>query len=141
MCNPPFYESLQELVESAKTKQKPPFSVSNEFVSASKAARKGTPKILIMPYEQACTGAEVEMVTPGGEVAFVSKMIKESLQLRETVQWYTSMVGKLSSLSAIIEILLQERNNNWAVTEFIQGTKTRRWAIAWSWKDLRPAMV
>ena len=44
MCNPPFYESLQELVEAAKAKQKPPFSVSNEFVSASKAARKGARK-------------------------------------------------------------------------------------------------
>jgi 23S rRNA (adenine1618-N6)-methyltransferase len=81
------------------------------------------------------------MVTQGGEVAFVSRMVEQSLQLRETVQWYTSMLGKLSSLSAIIEILLEAGNNNWAVTEFIQGTKTRRWAIAWSWKDLRPTMV
>ncbi len=94
-----------------------------------------------MIFNQACTGTEVEMVTPGGEVEFVSKVIKESLKLRETVQWYTSMVGKLSSLSAIIEMLMEVGNNNWAVTEFIQGTKTRRWAIAWSWRDQRPTMV
>jgi len=26
------------------------------------------------------------------------------------------------------------------VTEFVQGAKTRRWAVGWSWADLRPKM-
>jgi 23S rRNA (adenine1618-N6)-methyltransferase len=81
------------------------------------------------------------MVTPGGEVAFVTRMIEESLQLREAVRWYSSMVGKLNSLSVIIEKLQEVGNSNWAVTEFVQGMKTRRWAVAWSWQDLRPTMV
>ncbi|KAL2002202.1 hypothetical protein VTN02DRAFT_425 [Thermoascus thermophilus] len=112
MCNPPFYESQEEMVASAEAKARPPFS--------------------------ACTGAEVEMVTSGGEIAFVSRMIEESLQLRNRVQWYTSMLGKLSSVSVIVEKLIERKNNNYAVTEFVQGTKTRRWAVAWSWGDLRP---
>ncbi|KAJ0415727.1 hypothetical protein BJY00DRAFT_317547 [Aspergillus carlsbadensis] len=112
MCNPPFYSSREEMVTSAEAKERPPFS--------------------------ACTGAEVEMVTPGGEVSFVSRMIDESLQLRERVQWYTSMLGKLSSVSVLIERLGELGNHNYAVTEFVQGNKTRRWAIAWSWSDLRP---
>jgi len=81
------------------------------------------------------------MVTPGGEIAFVSRMIEESLQLRNKVQWYTTMLGKLSSVSVIVEKLIEHGNNNYAVTEFIQGTKTRRWAVAWSWGDLRPTTV
>ena len=32
------------------------------------------------------------MVTPGGEVAFVGRMIEESMQLRSGIRWYTSMV-------------------------------------------------
>lgn len=28
MCNPPFYESQQELIASATAKQRPPFSVN-----------------------------------------------------------------------------------------------------------------
>lgn len=28
MCNPPFYQSRDELISSAKAKQRPPFSVS-----------------------------------------------------------------------------------------------------------------
>ncbi|KAL2788376.1 hypothetical protein BJX66DRAFT_340301 [Aspergillus keveii] len=115
MCNPPFYSSREEMVTSAEAKERPPFS--------------------------ACTGAEVEMVTLGGEVSFVSRMIDESLQLRERVQWYTSMLGKLSSVSVLIERLAEVGNNNYAVTEFVQGNKTRRWAIAWSWGELRPTVA
>lgn len=81
------------------------------------------------------------MITPGGEVAFVKKIIQESLDLREAVRWYTSMLGKRSSLLSLIDELQSLDNKNWAVTEFIQGDKTKRWAIAWSWKDIRPTMV
>lgn len=81
------------------------------------------------------------MVTLGGETAFVSRMLEESLRLRERVLWYTTMLGKLSSVVVIVEKLIQNRNNNYAVTEFVQGSRTRRWAVAWSWSDKRPAMV
>ncbi|KAF7595263.1 hypothetical protein BBP40_006763 [Aspergillus hancockii] len=114
MCNPPFYTSREELISSAQAKERPPFS--------------------------SCTGADVEMVTEGGEVAFVSRMIEDSLRLREKVRWYTSMLGKLSSVSVLVEKLLECGNHNYAVTEFVQGSKTRRWAIAWSWGDLRPTV-
>ncbi|GKZ97352.1 hypothetical protein AnigIFM59636_000735 [Aspergillus niger] len=114
MCNPPFYASRDELIASAEAKERPPFS--------------------------ACTGAEVEMVTTGGEIAFITRMIEESLRLRERVIWYTTMLGKLSSVSVLIETLLEHKNNNYAVTEFVQGNKTRRWAISWSWTDLRPTV-
>ncbi|KAJ5360129.1 hypothetical protein N7517_009320 [Penicillium concentricum] len=114
MCNPPFYASSYELNKSAEQKERDPFS--------------------------ACTGVEVEMVTNGGEVAFVKKMIDESLQLRDRVQWYTSMLGKLSSINILVETLIKHENHNFAVTEFEQGSKTKRWAVAWSWGDRRPAM-
>ncbi|KAL1995949.1 hypothetical protein VTN49DRAFT_815 [Thermomyces lanuginosus] len=100
----------------------------------SAAAAKNRP-----PFS-ACTGAKVEMITPGGEVAFVSQMIEESLRLRDKVQWYTTMLGKLSSVSVIVQNLIDCGNKNWAVTEFVQGNRTKRWAVGWSWTDLRPAV-
>ena len=81
------------------------------------------------------------MVTSGGELDFVTRMIEESIQLGEKVLWYTTMLGKLSSVSLVAEKLISHNNHNYAVTEFVQGSKTRRWAVAWSWTDLRPAMV
>lgn len=80
------------------------------------------------------------MVTPGGEVEFVSRMITESLELRDRVQWYTSMLGIFSSVGKLIEKLKENKIDNYAVTEFVQGKKTRRWGIAWSFEDLRPRM-
>jgi 23S rRNA (adenine1618-N6)-methyltransferase len=115
MCNPPFYESKTEMLTSAAAKQRPPFT--------------------------ACTGSENEMVTPGGEIAFVSRMIDESLILQDRVQWYTSMLGKFSSLPTLVQKLRDRGVDNYAVTEFIQGSKTRRWGIAWSFDDLRPSMT
>ncbi|KAJ5522675.1 hypothetical protein N7513_013248 [Penicillium frequentans] len=114
MCNPPFYTSNEEMAASAEAKSQAPSST--------------------------CTGADVEMITSGGEVEFVTRMIDESLQLRDRIKWYTAMLGKLSSVTTIVENLMKCENHNYAVTEFVQGNKTKRWAVAWSWGDMRPAM-
>lgn len=86
----------------------------------------------------ACTGSKNEMVTDGGEVAFISKMIDESVVLHDRVQWFTSMCGKLSSVEILVKKLRGKGIDNYAITEFIQGSKTRRWGIAWSLEDMRP---
>ncbi|KAI0545325.1 hypothetical protein F4679DRAFT_480906 [Xylaria curta] len=114
MVNPPFYSSETELLELAQQKSQPPHS--------------------------ACTGAPVEMVCEGGEIKFVGRMIEESLRLGGRVQWYTAMLGKLSSLEALVEILRGHDINNFAVTTFVQGSKTRRWGLAWSFLARRPSL-
>ncbi|KAI0860350.1 hypothetical protein F4860DRAFT_222910 [Xylaria cubensis] len=114
MVNPPFYGSETELLDLARQKSQPPHS--------------------------ACTGAPVEMVCEGGEVKFVGRMIEESLNLGGRVQWYTAMLGKSSSLEALVEILNRHNINNFAVTTFVQGSKTRRWGLAWSFISRRPSL-
>lgn len=53
----------------------------------------------IVPSDKtACTGSAIEMRTVGGEVAFVCAMVADSLVLRGSVTWYSSMLGKKSSL-------------------------------------------
>ncbi|PHH60290.1 hypothetical protein CDD81_1880 [Ophiocordyceps australis] len=113
MTNPPFYESQQDMLESAKSKSRPPLT--------------------------ACTGSLGEMVTEGGELGFVARILKESLQLQERVQWYTCMLGFLSSVASLVDRLKEAGISNYAVTEFIQGNKTRRWAVGWSLGPMRPA--
>jgi 23S rRNA (adenine1618-N6)-methyltransferase len=80
------------------------------------------------------------MVTPGGETAFISRLIRESVQLGERVKWYSTMVGKYSSITPIIEELKTSGVTNWAVMEFINGNRTRRWGIAWSFGYWRPSV-
>jgi 23S rRNA (adenine1618-N6)-methyltransferase len=115
MCNPPFYASQDELLSLAKAKSRPPFS--------------------------ACTGSASEMITPGGEIAFANRLLFESLQLKQRVRWYTIMFGKLSSISAFVPALRERGVTNWAVTEFQQGGKTKRWGVAWSFRGRRPPSV
>ena len=112
MTNPPFYTSESELEALATRKSRPPWS--------------------------ACTGAVNEMVCDGGEIGFIRRVVEESLALRNRVQWYTSMVGKQSSLEVVVELLREHGVENYAVTQFVQGTKTRRWAIGWSFGPRRP---
>ncbi|KAI1332413.1 hypothetical protein F5Y16DRAFT_394487 [Xylariaceae sp. FL0255] len=114
MVNPPFYSSYSELEALAAKKQQPPNS--------------------------ACTGAPIEMVCEGGEVAFVQRLIKESTVLKERVQWYTAMLGKQSSLETLVNRLKEHSISNYAIKAFIQGNKTRRWAMAWSFINRRPSL-
>ncbi|PHH71906.1 hypothetical protein CDD82_6277 [Ophiocordyceps australis] len=113
MTNPPFYKSQHDMLESAKSKSRPPLT--------------------------ACTGSLDEMVTEGGELGFVVRILQESLQLRERVQWYTCMLGFLSSVASLVNQLKEAGILNYAVTELVQGNKTRRWAVGWSFGPMRPA--
>lgn len=112
MTNPPFYPNETSLLASAASKSRPPNS--------------------------ACTGAPVEMVTPGGETAFVLRIISESISLKDRCQWFTSMLGKHSSVEVVVEELKRVGVNNWAVRHLVQGKKTRRWCVGWSWSGRRP---
>jgi 23S rRNA (adenine1618-N6)-methyltransferase len=114
MCNPPFYATHSELLLSAAIKRRPP--------------------------NTACTGSANEMIYPGGEVAFVTRMILESVKLKDRVQWYTSMLGKYSSVDVVVEKLRGVGVGNYAVMEFVQGSKTKRWGVAWSFEGRRPRM-
>ncbi|KAJ6443183.1 S-adenosyl-L-methionine dependent methyltransferase, predicted [Purpureocillium lavendulum] len=113
MTNPPFYASEADMLASAALKSRPP--------------------------RTACTGSPTEMVTPGGEVGFVFRVVDESLALRGRVRWYTAMLGFLSSVGDVVARLRGAGVDNFAVTEFVQGNKTRRWAVAWSFAPMRPA--
>lgn len=67
-------------------------------------------------------GTDAEMVCPGGEVAFVSQMVLDSAVLRGSVHWYTSMVGKKSTLKAVKLLLRQHGATAVRTTELAQGT-------------------
>ncbi|EJU00227.1 hypothetical protein DACRYDRAFT_68457, partial [Dacryopinax primogenitus] len=112
MCNPPFYSSAEEVADLAGMKELDPSGV--------------------------CTGSDNEMITPGGEVGFVGRMVRESTRVGRRCRWYTSLLGKLSSVKEVIELIRSPEVNidNYAIGEITQG-RTRRLAIAWSFGDAR----
>lgn len=114
MCNPPFYDSKEDMMSTFE-KDSAPHAV--------------------------CTGAEVEMVTRGGEAAYVSSMVEESKSLSTKIQWYTSQLGKVASLPIVVKKLKELGCSNWAVGILNPKERTRRWVIGWSWVDLKPSNV
>lgn len=48
------------------------------------------------------------------------------------------MLGKLSSVPVVVGEVRKAGVTNWAVAEFVQGTRTRRWCVGWSFLDRRP---
>ena len=81
----------------------------------------------------ACGGSPAEMVYPGGEAAFVRRIVEDSRSLGTRVWWYTSLLGKKATLRALVAEL-RGPGGPAAIrtTEFSQG-KTQRWGLAWSY--------
>lgn len=115
MCNPPFYSSIDEMLASAHAKS--------------------------LPASSACTGTTTEMVyDQDGELGFARCILKDSVELKKRVQWYTTLFGKSASVGPFIKDLKETLglNGNWAIAQFSQGP-TQRWAVGWSFHDLRPS--
>jgi len=106
MCNPPFYDDDEYQATVAE----------HEEMGEDQHA-----------------GRRHEMSYPGGEVAFVLKMIEESITLRDRVNIFTTMLGKQKSLGVLKKRLREctAPSPSFTTTEFCQG-KTMRWALAWS---------
>ena len=112
MCNPPFYSSEEDMAAAYELKTLSPSAV--------------------------CTGSTNEMICAGGDIGFVERILEESLKLRGRVRWYSCMLGRLASLQMFVAKLKENGITNYAVTNLKAGRKTRRWAVAWSFGDLRP---
>ncbi|KOX68641.1 Methyltransferase-like protein 16 [Melipona quadrifasciata] len=103
MCNPPFFE-----IEG----------------SSEKVIKR-------LPPRNAPTGNKVELTVEGGERAFVTQMIEESIEIKDKVKIYTTMFGRRSNLLFLLKFLKKKDIENSTWTEFCQG-HTKRWGLAWS---------
>lgn len=105
LCNPPFFSSESEVATSRASK---PVGTSGPTCSIN------------------------EEITRGGEAAFISQMIEESARepLRDRVAWFTSLVGRYSTLEAVVT-LVKRTTGNYAVVR-LQQARTVRWVVVWS---------
>lgn len=114
MCNPPFFEEG--------------YGVTMELDSDSNKSSR--------PKSEANCSDEIESITSGGEIAFVGYLLEQSINFKEDVIIYSSMLGKKQSLMHFKQTLasLQANENlSWTWAELCQG-KTIRYAIAWTFR-------
>ncbi len=108
MCNPPFHASLAEAMEGTSRKCK-------NLKIKSKQLNFG--------------GQENELWCPGGEVAFITQMIKESPNI--ACKWFTTLVSKEESLKAIYNQLNKSKAIKVKTISMGQGQKKSR-IVAWT---------
>lgn len=109
ICNPPFYTS--DIEANQLNQQK-----NTALMQNAKGRNFG--------------GHSHELVYPGGEVAFIKKMIFESHRYRNNVRWFTSLVSQKSSVNAIKLCLKKERLAEVKWIKMEQGNKISR-VVAW----------
>ncbi|KAG8468336.1 hypothetical protein KFE25_013419 [Diacronema lutheri] len=81
-------------------------------------------------------GTGFELVTAGGEVGFVGRLVAHSAERRAQVRWYSSLVGKKASLTPLLAQLRALRNARGGPAAVRVGTLeqgvTARWVLAWT---------
>ena len=107
MCNPPFYSSLNEM--------------------SSKNGMKGS------FIKKLTVGHPSELITDGGEFKFISKMLSESELVKNKITWFTTLVGKHSTVIHLIPLLKAKENSiSYGIHRFKSGSFTTRWILFWT---------
>ena len=115
LCNPPFHASASEASSGSKRKWR----------NLGKLDPKR--KLPVLNFG----GQAAELWCQGGEAAFVSRLIKESVQHSQQVLWFTSLISKASNLPGVYSALKQAGVLEMRTVEMAQGQKQSRF-VAWT---------
>jgi 23S rRNA (adenine1618-N6)-methyltransferase len=114
VCNPPFHASAKEAAEGTLRKLR----------NLGNGAKVEKPVLNF-------GGRSNELWCPGGESAFVRRMIAQSAPLGDRCRWFTTLVSKRGSLPAIYHALKQVRATDVRTIAMSQGQKHSR-LVAWT---------
>lgn len=113
ICNPPFHKSKKDAKEGSLRK------IQN--------LSKGKNKKVTLNFG----GQHNELWCDGGEVAFIVKMIKQSVEYQKNCLWFTTLVSKKENLESIYKELEKWKPKQIETIEMIQGQKKTRF-VAWT---------
>lgn len=109
VCNPPFHESAAAAKEGTEKKNK------NLGLKKDNSNFGGTNN---------------ELWCEGGELAFIKQMIFESIDYRDNVAWFSTLVSKATTMPLLYEELKKEGITKVRTIDMAQGQKKTR-ILAW----------
>jgi 23S rRNA (adenine1618-N6)-methyltransferase len=118
LCNPPFHASAAEAAQASTTKWG---KLGRSGPTGERAQRN-------------FGGQSRELWCRGGEVAFVRRMIDESVDFASAVYWFTSLIAKGTHLASLKQHLNKAGALEVRSMAMAQGQKQSRF-LAWSFLD------
>jgi 23S rRNA (adenine1618-N6)-methyltransferase len=116
MCNPPFHASAAEAAAGSRRKRR------------NLGGTKATSTVLNFG------GKAGELWCPGGELAFVQRMIAESARRPGLCRWFTTLVAKSAHLPRLHHALRQVKAAHVETIEMAHGRKRSR-ILAWTFVE------
>ncbi|TBU77579.1 23S rRNA (adenine(1618)-N(6))-methyltransferase RlmF [Pseudomonas daroniae] len=118
LCNPPFHASADEAASGSKRKWR----------NLGKLDPKR--KLPVLNFG----GQAAELWCPGGEAAFVARLIRESAEHGEQVLWFSTLISKSGNLPGVYTTLKKVGAVETRTVEMSQGQKQSRF-VAWTFLD------
>jgi 23S rRNA (adenine1618-N6)-methyltransferase len=117
LCNPPFHASHAAATAGTRRKR-------------TAQCDKEAPRTTTVNFG----GQENELWCPGGEGAFVARLIAESADFASNVHWFTTLVSQRGNLPALRRALESVRATEVRVIPMGQGQKQSR-LLAWTFRS------
>lgn len=113
MCNPPFHNSKEAAQKGSQRKIK------------NLTGKKTKEPVLNF------AGQSNELWTDGGELRFITNMMKQSKKFEENCYWFSTLVSKQSHVNQLINTLKSLHVTDFKEIEMGQGNKTSR-ILVWT---------
>lgn len=117
ICNPPFHSSLAEAHAGTQRKL-------HNLGKQPRGKREAAPVLNF-------GGQDAELWCPGGEAAFVGRMITESAEIPQHCRWFTSLIAQEANVPEILAALKAVHPRDSRVIAMAQGQKRSR-LVAWT---------
>lgn len=118
LCNPPFHSSAQEAASGSRRKWK------------NLGKLDPSRKLPALNFG----GQSNELWCPGGELAFVQRMVRESRAVAGQVLWFSCLISKAGNLAPVQAALRSVGAVEQRIGEMSQGQKQSRF-IAWTFHE------
>lgn len=118
LCNPPFHASAAEAARGNQRKWR--------NLGKSESSLTGT--------QLNFGGQSTELWCPGGEAAFVRRMIRESAGISTRACWFSTLIAKSEHLADVRKQLQRVAAQDVRVIAMAQGNKQSRF-VAWTFLD------